>query len=69
MDPNWPDRDFCLDGPRGTLMQGKHVKSGPRVGKQTETMPTEHSMIHQVQAVAKVQVVSEGTNRKSVTKR
>lgn len=73
-------------------MQDMHVRSGPRVGKQTlenkvrprsheiekpsmvddeltETIPTAHSMIHQAQAVASVQVVSDGTNWNKVVKR
>jgi predicted RNA-binding protein Jag len=45
------------------------TNKGRRVGMQAEMMPLEHSMRHQVHALARVQGVSAGSNSKSVEKR
>lgn len=45
------------------------MKSGRKVGKQAEMIPLEHSIKHQVQALASVHGVSVGSNSNRVENR
>jgi hypothetical protein len=66
--PNLSESEEESGGSNGTHWK-RPCTIGPSTGRQTHITPTAHSVFDQIQAVARVQVVSFGSNSESVLKR